>query len=227
MICKTRLLLSILLFNALLCGYATAQETKQRLKIGASIEVYGLEYYDNGSMASVRYCGQTLSGTIGYDLGRHWRVGASAGIYYHQRVWKGTSTFHVFAPLQLTCSFHTLNERFQVEIASGYPVQLKEATPFIGRTGFWYREQYPDPMDYPSYKAHVRKPLHLMSNLRVKFQLKKHPQWYITAGIRHLVYSTTLRYYNNSGTAYFVYPGQVFGPYHYFDASFGLEYRFK
>jgi hypothetical protein len=213
----------MLLLNGNFISSSFCQEVE--LETSISLESHILEYYQTGKGSAdgtYNYCGQTFSGSISYFPGHHWGIGGNMGIYYHQRKGIGQANIYAYLPMQLNVRFHTINKRFQAEISSGYPVKLHAYKPYIGTGGFWYRDADPNSGNFQYDTIQTRSGIHLISNLRFKFCLDQPHHWYLTTGIRHLLYTRKNLHYTFEGVGYI----KESGPYSYFNYSIGLEYRF-
>lgn len=204
----------------LIAFHSTAQEEK-KLSYSIQLESHLLEYYLR-SGTPFNYAGQTAQFGVSWPVGQHIDLGVKAGVYFHYRISKVAPNLYLYAPVQVSANFHTRNNRFGVEIATGFPLKLYEYQSCIFGRGFWFKDEYSeDPEDeFQKNNIYKRNNIIAVTNLRFKFAFNDQQRWFFNAGLRLMNYR---RRYKELGLhkPEYVVPGLE----SYWNVSLGLEYR--
>jgi len=201
--------------------FSCYSQDEKKLQYHVNLECYGLEIYSQ--IGNISYAGQTAQFSANYPLGKWINLGVTSGIYYHYRESRLAPNVYSYLPFQASVNFHTLNKRFGVEFATGFPFKLLEYKSYIHPNGFWYKDVYaenPD-LDFQKNELIKRNNIILMTNVRLKFRMTHTDKWFITIGMR------TINYRERSKKSGYLQPEFVVKGIHFYsNLSMGLEYRF-
>jgi hypothetical protein len=204
----------------LIAFHSTAQEEK-KLSYSIQLECYPLEAHIN-SETPFSCAGQTVQFGVSLPVGQHIDLGVIAGVYFHYRISKVAPNLYLYAPVQVSANFHTKNNRFGVEIATGFPLKLYEYQSYIFSEGFWFKDLYSDNPEqrFQQNTLYKRNNIVAVSNLRFKLAFNDQQRWFFNAGLRLMNYRRRFKEEGLHQPEYVV-PGLE----SYWNISLGLEYR--
>lgn len=210
---------TILIINAFL---SFSQERKE-LNYTVKLEGYFYEsyiYHFNGT-----YAGQTGMFQLSYPIGKRFDLGINAGVYLHYRESRLAPNVYLYCPIQGALNFHTLKNRFAIEIATGFPIKLKEYKPYIVHQEFWYKDVYDQgespEEQFQQNEIYKRQSIFLVSNFNLKFRVKNTQRLYFTTGIRMMNFRRGFKEYGLNQPEYVLKNIET-----YLNTSLGLEFRF-
>ena len=201
--------------------FHTMAQKERKLYYYTQLEFYPLEAH-LWSTTLFSYAGQTAQFGVALPISKRIDLGFNAGMYFQYRLSKVAPNVYLYAPIQTFVNFHTLNNRFGVEIATGFPLKLYEYKSYIFEEGFWFKDEYSeDPEDeFQKNTLYKRNNIIAVSNLRFKFAINDRQRLLISTGLRLMNYR---RRFKEEG---FHEPEYVVkGLESYWNLSLGLEYR--
>lgn len=207
----------LLFFVAL---HSTAQ-VENKLHYNFQLECYPLEAH-LWSTTLFSYAGQTAQFGVALPISKRIDLGFNAGMYFQYRLSKVAPNVYLYAPIQTFVNFHTLNNRFGVEIATGFPLKLYEYKSYIFEEGFWFKDEYSeDPEDeFQKNTLYKRNNIIAVSNLRFKFAISERQRLFLTTGLRLMNYRRRFKEEGLHKPEYVVK-----GLESYWNISLGLEYK--
>lgn len=207
----------------IISSFLSFSQERKELNYSVKLEGYIYEKYIHAFNGT--YAGQTGMFQLSYPIGKRFDLGINAGIYLHYRESRLAPNVYLYCPIQGALNFHTLKNRFAIEIATGFPIKLKEYKPYIVHQEFWYKDVYDQgespEEQFQQNEIYKRQSIFLVSNFNLKFRIKKTERFYLTTGIRMMNFRRGFKEEGLNQPEYVLKNIET-----YLNASLGLEFRF-